>query len=69
MAKRKTNISFKNAEIIFEEDGKITITETTKDNTLTYDLIEELKKFKNVEGITLSIGHDVELPTMDEEED
>lgn len=68
MAISKSSISFKNAVITFEED-KIIITEYKKDDTKVYDLVKELKTFENVEGISLTIAKDSEIPTMVEEEE
>ena len=39
------------------------ITEYLKDETKTYDLIECLKEFENVDGIALTIQKNRELPS------
>ncbi len=65
MAQQKTNVTFKNATIDFE-DEEITITETTKDSENTYSLTKILEKFKGIEGITLQIGNAVDLEPIED---
>jgi hypothetical protein len=66
MASIKNSISFKNATITFEEDGKVLITEVKKDDTLVYNLMDALRGYDKVDGISLSISKDNELPSIEE---
>lgn len=61
MAVKKRSVAFKKAEIVFEGNGNVTITETSKDSCKTYDLIEALKSFDRLDGINLSISYDDEI--------
>lgn len=70
MAKFSTSTKFSKAQITFEEDGRVLITEYLKDDTKTYDLLEVLRGFDGVENINLSISKDAELtPEGDTPED
>lgn len=62
MAKQSLNTTFKNAEIT-EEDGVFTITEYNKDDTKTYNLTEILKNHIGMEGLSIRIAKDSELPS------
>lgn len=62
MAKQSLNTTFKNAEIT-EEDGIFTITEYNKDDTKTYNLTEILKNHLNIEGLSIRMAKDSELPS------
>lgn len=66
MAKKSTKVAFSKASISFE-DGKYTITEITKDDSADYDLSAVLDSFVGLEGISLSIGVDDDVPAVTEE--
>ena len=63
MAKKITKVAFSKATITFE-DGKYTITEITKDDSTDYDLSAVLDSFVGLEGISLSIGVDDDVPAV-----
>ncbi|BAO04916.1 hypothetical protein [Clostridium botulinum] len=62
MAKQSLNTTFKNAEIT-EEDGIFTVTESSKDETKVYNLTEVLRSHLNMEGLSIRIAKDSELPS------
>lgn len=66
MAKKSTKVAFSKASISFE-DGKYTITEITKDDSTDYDLSAVLDSFIGLDGISLSIGVDDDVPAVMEE--
>lgn len=66
MAKKSTKVAFSKASISFE-NGKYTITEITKDDSTDYDLSAVLDSFVGLEGISLSIGVDDDVPAVTEE--
>lgn len=59
MAKKTKSIAFKNA-VINKEDG--TITEYTKDDMKIYLIDKLLEDWDGVEGISLTIKQDNEIP-------
>ena len=59
MAKSSKSIAFKNA-VIDKAEG--TITEFTKDDTKTYSIDKLLEDWDQVEGITLTIKQDDDVP-------
>lgn len=63
MAKISKSVSFKNAEINFE-DG--TITETTKDEIKVYSIEKLLTEWSGIEGLSVTIKQDNEMPTDEE---
>ena len=65
MAKITKKYSFSKAEISYE-NGKYTITEVGKDDSTDYDLTSVLDSFIGLSGITLSIGVDDEVPSVEE---
>ena len=65
MAKITKKYSFSKAEISYEK-GKYTITEIGKDDSTDYDLTSVLDSFIGLSGITLSIGVDDEVPSVEE---
>ena len=65
MAKITKKYSFSKAEISYE-NGKYTITEIGKDDSTDYDLTSVLDSFIGLSGITLSIGVDDEVPSVEE---
>ena len=65
MAKITKKYSFSKAEISYE-NGKYTITEIGKDDSTDYDLTSVLDNFIGLSGITLSIGVDDEVPSVEE---
>lgn len=65
MAKITKKYSFSKAEISFE-DGKYTITEIGKDDSTDYNLSAVLDSFIGQSGISLSIGIDDEVPSVEE---
>ena len=66
MAKKSTKVAFSKATITFE-NGKYTITEITKDDSTDYDLSAVLDSFIGLEGVSLSIGVDDDVPAVTEE--
>ena len=66
MAKKSTKVAFSKATITFE-NGKYTITEITKDDSIDYDLSAVLDSFIGQEGVSLSIGVDDDVPAVTEE--
>lgn len=59
MAKASKSIAFKNA-VIDKAEG--TITEFTKDNTKVYSIEKLLEDWDQVEGISLTIKQDDDVP-------
>ena len=66
MAKKITKVAFSKATITFE-NGKYTITEITKDDSTDYNLSAVLDSFVGLEGVSLSIGVDDDVPAVTEE--
>lgn len=66
MAKKITKVAFSKATITFE-NGKYTITEINKDDSTDYDLSAVLDSFVGLEGVSLSIGVDNDVPAVTEE--
>ena len=66
MAKKSTKVVFSKATITFE-NGKYTITEIGKDDSTDYDLSAVLDSFIGLDGISLSIGVDDDVPAVTEE--
>ena len=66
MAKKSTKVAFSKASITFE-NGKYTITEINKDDSTDYDLSAVLDSFVGLEGVSLSIGVDDDVPAVTEE--
>lgn len=66
MAKITKKYAFSKATISFE-DGKYTITEINKDDSTDYDLTAVLDSFVGLEGVSLSIGVDDEVPAVTED--
>lgn len=66
MAKITKKYAFSKATITFE-NGKYTITEITKDDSTDYDLSAVLDSFVGLEGVSLSIGVDDDVPAVTEE--
>ena len=66
MAKITKKYAFSKASITFE-NGKYTITEITKDDSTDYDLSAVLDSFVGLEGVSLSIGVDDDVPAVTEE--
>lgn len=64
MATSTNNLKFSKATITFEDD-RVMITEYLKDETKTYDLIECLRDFENVDGIALTIQKNREIPSQE----
>lgn len=68
MAKKSTKVAFSKANISFDvENGKYTITEISKDDSTDYDLSAVLDSFIGLEGVSLSIGVDDDVPAVTEE--
>lgn len=65
MAKITRKYSFSKGLITFE-NGKYTITEVGKDESTDYDLSSVLDSFVGLEGVSLSIGVDDNIPEMTE---
>ena len=59
MAKASKSIAFKNATINIDD---MTITEFTKDDTKVYDLKKVLQDWDNIDGISLTIKQDNDVP-------
>lgn len=66
MAKITKKYAFSKAIISFE-NGKYTITEINKDDSTDYDLSTVLDSFIGLEGVSLSIGVDDEVPAVTED--
>lgn len=66
MAKKSTKVAFSKATISFE-NGKYTITEINKDDSTDYNLSAVLDSFVGLEGVSLSIGVDDEVPAVTED--
>ena len=62
MAKVSKSMSFKNAVIDLENN---TITEFTKDDTKVYGLGDVLKTWDGIEGISVSIKQEDEMPSAE----
>lgn len=60
MAKISKTVSLKNATICMDD---MTITEYMKDDTKTYDLKNLLNEWNGIDGISLTIRQDNEMPT------
>ena len=59
MAKKTKSIAFKNATINIDD---MTSTEFTKDDTKVYDLKKVLQDWDNIDGISLTIKQDNDVP-------
>lgn len=57
--KRTKSISLKNATINLEDE---TVTEYTKDETRTYNIRKILKDWNHVDGVSITIKQDNEVP-------
>ena len=66
MAKITKKYAFSKASISFE-NGKYTITEINKDDSTDYDLSAVLDSFVGLEGVSLSISTDDDVPAVTEE--
>lgn len=66
MAKITKKYAFSKATISFE-NGKYTITEINKDDSTDYNLSAVLDSFVGLEGVSLSIGVDDDVPAVTEE--
>ena len=66
MAKITKKYAFSKGTITFE-NGKYTITEIGKDDSTDYDLSAVLNSFIGLDGISLSIGVDDDVPAVTEE--
>lgn len=66
MAKIIRKYSFSKATISFE-DGKYIITEINKEDSTDYNLSAVLDSFIGLDGVSLSIGVDDEVPAVTEE--
>ena len=66
MAKKSIKVAFSKATISFE-NGKYTITEINKDDSTDYNLSAVLDSFVGLEGVSLSIGVDDEVPAVTED--
>jgi len=60
--KETRNISFAKATIT-EEEGEFIITETVKDDTKVYNLTEKLREWVGIEGVSLRLTKDSEVPS------
>ena len=66
MAKITKKYAFSKATITFE-NGKYTITEINKDDSTDYNLSAVLDSFVGLEGVSLSIGVDDDVPAVTED--
>lgn len=66
MAKITKKYAFSKGTISFE-NGKYTITEIGKDDSTDYNLSAVLDSFVGLEGVSLSIGVDDEVPAVTED--
>lgn len=60
--KENRSIGFSKATIT-EEDGNFIITEVTKDEQKVYNLSEKLREWLEVDGVSLTIKRDLEIPS------
>jgi len=58
MAKKSTSVVFKNSTINLKD---MTITEYAKDSTTTYNIMDVLKDWDEIDGIGLTLKQDDEL--------
>ena len=66
MARITRKYSFTKGNISFD-NGKYTISEISKDDSADYDLSAILNSFIGLDGVSLSIGIDDEVPVISEE--
>ena len=66
MARITRKYSFNKGNISFD-NGKYTISEISKDDSADYDLSAILNSFIGLDGVSLSIGIDDEVPVISEE--
>jgi hypothetical protein len=64
--KKSMSVSLKNAEINLED---MTITEYNKDSTETFDLMEILKEWDKVSGISFTVKKEDEIKSNSDGED
>lgn len=62
MAKENKSIGYSKATIT-EENGEFIITETTKDEQKVYNLSEKLREWVEIDGVSLTIKRDLEIPS------
>lgn len=66
MAKKKLSFSFSKGVIGKDINGKFIFTETIKDEETTYNLQSTLEALIGIEGVSISIGTEDTIPTVDE---
>ena len=62
MAKKSFSISFTKCELYFENND-VVVVERNKDEEKTYNFLEVLRSLEGVEGLSIKISHDNEIPT------
>jgi len=60
--KETKNVSFSKA-VITEEDGEFKITEVGKDDSKTYNLTNQIRKWIGEDGLTVTIKKDNDIPS------
>ena len=60
--KETKNVSFSKATIT-EEDGEFKITEVGKDDSKTYNLTNQIRKWIGEDGLTVTIKKDNDIPS------
>jgi hypothetical protein len=66
MAKISKSMSFKDAEINLED---LSLTEFKKDNTTEYNIMDILKEWNGIKGISLVIKLDNDVNTIGEDDE
>ena len=62
MAKKSFSISFTKCELYFENND-VVVVERNKDEEKTYNFLEVVRSLEGVEGLSIKISHDNEIPT------
>lgn len=68
MAKKKLSFSFSKGIIEKNSNGKLIFTEINKDEETTYNLQSTLESLIGVEGVSISIGTEDIIPTVDDDD-
>lgn len=68
MAKKKLSFSFSKGMIEKNANGKLIFTEINKDEETTYNLQSTLESLIGVEGVSISIGTEDIIPTVEDDD-
>jgi hypothetical protein len=68
MAKKKLSFSFSKGMIEKNTNGKLIFTEINKDEETTYNLQSTLESLIGVEGVSISIGTEDIIPTVEDDD-